>query len=212
MNFGFNSNVRVGETVYHVQTEDRGPSHTFHDTVVYLAGAVVYKLSTSYADFLASADPETLAEKLHARLSEQHTAVISQLEAGTLPLRGKSDAPAEMEALIERDAIEVRLENPQTWLASGAATLEVSLRSTQSRAEVPDAEVEAMLEQGHERVHCCVAQANALGRATLRFPLPEITTEGACLVIRANSEFLYGELRFRLKSKPAGAVPNPVLK
>ena len=51
MNFGFNSNVNVGSTTYHVQTEDRGPSHPFLDTVVYLAGQVVYKRSTSYKDF-----------------------------------------------------------------------------------------------------------------------------------------------------------------
>jgi len=212
MNFGFNSNVRAGETLYHVQTEDRGASHPFQDTVVYVAGAVVYKLSTSYADVLGSTEPGDLAEKLHALLSAQHTAVISQLEAGTLPLRGKVEIPAEPEVLIEREAIEVRLENPKTWLASGTATLEVSLRSTQSGAEVANAEVEAMFEQGRERAHCCVVQADALGRATLQFPLPEITADEACLVIRANSEFHYGELRFRLKRKPAGAVPNPVLK
>ena len=65
MNFGFNSNVRVGETLYHVQTEDRGPSHPFLDTVVYEAGRVVYKLSTSYQDFLNSATPEGLEQQLH---------------------------------------------------------------------------------------------------------------------------------------------------
>jgi len=50
MNFGFNSNVRVGDAVYHVQTEDRGPSHPFLDTVVYVAGRVVHKRSSSYQD------------------------------------------------------------------------------------------------------------------------------------------------------------------
>ena len=48
MNFGFNSNVRIGDAMYHVQTEDRGPSHPFLDTVVYMAGRVIYKRSTSY--------------------------------------------------------------------------------------------------------------------------------------------------------------------
>ena len=48
MNFGFNSNVRVGSDTFHVQTEDRGPSHPFLDTVVYLSGRVVYKRSASY--------------------------------------------------------------------------------------------------------------------------------------------------------------------
>ncbi len=212
MNFGFNSNVRVGQTLYHVQTEDRGPSHPFQDTVVYVSGAVVYKLSTSYKDDLSGAEAGELAEKLHARLSEQHAVVISQLEAGTLALREKVKIPDEPEVLVERDALDVRLENPKTWLASGVATIEVSVRSTQSGAEVADAKVEAMFEQGHERVHCCVANSDARGFVRLNFPLPDITTGGACLVIRANSEFLYGELRFRLKMKPVGSVSDSVSK
>ena len=56
MNFGFNSNVRVGDALYHVQTEDRGPSHPYLDTVVYEAGRVVYKRSTSYEDFAKTAE------------------------------------------------------------------------------------------------------------------------------------------------------------
>src|ERR1700684_873033 len=91
MNFGFNSNVRVGDALYHVQTEDRGPSHPFLDTVVYQTGRVVYKRSTSYEDFLAAASQDQeVAEQLHERLSQQHREVIAQLEAGTLSLRGKS--------------------------------------------------------------------------------------------------------------------------
>ncbi len=34
MGLGFNSNVELGATVYHVQTEDRGLHHPFVDTVV----------------------------------------------------------------------------------------------------------------------------------------------------------------------------------
>src|SRR5579862_7368742 len=83
MNFGFNSNVHVGGAVYHVQTEDRGPSHPFLDTVVYETGRVVYKRSTSYEDFAAAASKEgDLAKQLHERLSQQHREVIAQLEAG----------------------------------------------------------------------------------------------------------------------------------
>ncbi len=60
MNFGFNSNVRAGESLYHVQTEDRGPSHPFLDTVVYEAGRVIYKRSTSYADFATATKADDL--------------------------------------------------------------------------------------------------------------------------------------------------------
>ena len=94
MNFGFNSNVRVGSALYHVQTEDRGPSHPFLDTVVYEAGLVVHKRSTSYQDLAGSAaEGEGLAQQLHERLAQQHREVIAQLEAGTLHLKALADAP-----------------------------------------------------------------------------------------------------------------------
>ena len=79
MNFGFNSNVRIGDAVFHVQTEDRGPSHPFLDTVVYLAGRVIYKRSTSYEKFASGVQAETLAQKLHERLALQHREVIAEL-------------------------------------------------------------------------------------------------------------------------------------
>jgi hypothetical protein len=46
MSFGFNSNVRVGEIVYHVQTEQRGKDAAVIDTVVYLSGRVIHRLKT----------------------------------------------------------------------------------------------------------------------------------------------------------------------
>ena len=69
MNFGVNSNVRIGEALYHVQTEDRGPSHPFLDTVVYEAGRVIYKKSTSYEELTGYAMTESISKKLHLRCS-----------------------------------------------------------------------------------------------------------------------------------------------
>src|SRR3984893_15584020 len=97
MNFGLNSNVRVDNALYHVQTEDRGPAHPFLDTVVYVAGRVVHKRSTSYQDFTGgAAEGEALANPLHKRLSVQHREVIAQLEAGTLALNELGATPAKV--------------------------------------------------------------------------------------------------------------------
>ena len=86
MNFGFNSNVRSGDTLYHVQTEDRGPSHPYLDTVVYEAGRVVYKRSTSYADFAKTADAGGLQKQLHERLAHEPLPRSAERHAyGSLP-------------------------------------------------------------------------------------------------------------------------------
>ncbi len=72
MNFGFNSNVRSRDKLYHVQTEDRGPSHPFLDTVVYEAGRVIYKRKISYEDFLQATSAEDLPRLLKERIAQQH--------------------------------------------------------------------------------------------------------------------------------------------
>ncbi|MGC1186759.1 MAG: hypothetical protein WA871_05155 [Candidatus Acidiferrales bacterium] len=50
MTSGFNSNVRVGEIVYHVQTEQRGEDGVVIDTVVYISGRVIHRVRTNLRD------------------------------------------------------------------------------------------------------------------------------------------------------------------
>jgi hypothetical protein len=213
MNFGFNSNVRVGNALYHVQTEDRGPSHPFLDTVVYVAGRVVHKRSTSYQDLTGgTAEGEVLAKQLHERLSQQHREVMAQLEAGMLQLNEPAGAPVKVVAVASSEELEVRLLNPKSWLEAGNATLEVELRNKVSETAIGGADVEAFLEAGKKRSAPIRTRADAKGHATLSFPLPSAVAEGTALVIRATDGEHYAELRFRLKSKHDEETPAPASK
>jgi len=210
MNFGFNSNVRVGDALYHVQTEDRGPSHPFLDTVVYMAGRVVYKRSTSYEKFASGTEAGALAQKLHERLAHQHRDVIAELEAGTLSIHGKEKAPPVAEDADAHDGFNVRLLNPKSWFAAGKVILEIELCEKDSQKRVGGADVEACLEHERHRTPCAEARTDTKGCATLKFPMPANVTEGSSLVVRATDGSRYGELRFRLKSKPREKTPAPV--
>jgi len=210
MNFGFNSNVRVGDAVYHVQTEDRGPSHPFLDTVVYMAGRVVYKRSTSYEQFAHGMEAGTLAQKLHERLAQQHREVIADLEGGTLPLQSKEKAHPAAERTGTHDSLDLRLMNPKSWLAAGNVVLEIELCEGNSKQRIGDADVQACLEREKQRIPCAEVRTDAKGCATLKFPMPPNVAEGSSLVVRATDGSRYGELRFRLKSKPHDQNPAPV--
>jgi len=213
MNFGFNSNVRVGKAVYHVQTEDRGPSHPFLDTVVYVAGRVVHKRSSSYKDLTGGpAKGEALAKKLHERLSQQHQEVMAQLEAGTLQLHGPGGPAAKVAPAASKKELEIHLLNPKSWLASGNATLEVELRKKGSDQAIRGAETVAFLEGEQDRAPSSHARTDAKGRATLKFPLPANIAEGTALVIRATTRALHGELRFLLKVRRNEKNPMPSVK
>lgn len=207
MNFGFNSNVRVGDAVYHVQTEDRGPSHPFLDTVVYMAGRVVYKRSTNYQKFADGIEEKALAQKLHEHLAQQHRDVIAKLEAGNLPMRGNEKSQPAAENAEVRHSLDLRLKNPQSWFMSGNVTLEIELCETDSQRRVKGAEVQAYLEHEGQRIPCAEMATDAEGCATLKFSMPPNVADGSSLVVCATDGSRSRELRFRLKSKPA---PAPV--
>jgi len=195
--------------MYHVQTEDRGPSHPFLDTVVYLAGRVMYKRSTSYEQFAGETETEILAEKLHERLAQQHREVIADLEAGTLPLNPEVKAHSVAADSDSHDGLDVRLTNPKNWLAAGIVTLEIELCVKNSKVPVGDADVQAFLEIEKQRIPCADVRTDAEGRALLKFPILPNASEGASLVVRATDGSRYGELRFRLKAKPRDNRPAP---
>lgn len=74
MSSGFNTDVRVGEQVFHVQTEDRGPMHPAIDTAVYQNGRVLHRRSSNYEQFVASEEFST--EDLRRRVETQHLSLI----------------------------------------------------------------------------------------------------------------------------------------
>ena len=210
MNFGFNSNVRVGEFLFHVQTEDRGPSHPFLDTVVYLSGRVVHKRSTGYEQFAAGITEKDLPEKLHERLALQHRDVIAELEAGKIAIPGKT-TPVTNHS-IEKQELDLQLLNPTSWFAEGIVTLEIRLNENPSRRKIADAEVQVCVEQGKQRIPCAETLTDASGLARLRFAMPPDTADGATLVVRATDNILFGELRFRLKAKSRETISVPTSK
>jgi hypothetical protein len=210
MNFGFNSNVRVGDAVYHVQTEDRGPAHPFIDTVVYLSGRVMHKRSTNYEKYIrAMSSEKRMAEWLHDKVSQQHREVIADLEAGKLPASGKEKSPAAAQAGAG-PSLELKLTNPQSWFAAGNIILEIELSDPNSKAAIADADVQAYLEHDGRRTPCGETDTDASGCATLQFPMPSSVPDGSFLVVRAAEGTRYGELRFRMKAKPRENTPAPV--
>ena len=196
--------------MYHVQTEDRGPSHPFLDTVVYLAGQVIYKRSTSYEKFASGTEAAALAQKLHERLAQQHREVIAELEAGTLSIHSKEKAPPAAENADTQDSFDLRLMNPKSWLAAGTVVLEIELCEKNSQQRVGGADIEAFLEYERQRIPCAEVRTDTKGCATLKFPMPPNVADGSSLVVRATDGSRYGELRFRLKSKPSDKTPAPV--
>lgn len=83
---GFNTDIKLDDVVYHVQTEHRKDAGI--ETAVYVRGAVIHKLKTSYQDLLDSSDFSE--EQVNSRVEAQHRQVVSGIRAGEI----KAPAPA----------------------------------------------------------------------------------------------------------------------
>lgn len=75
---GYNHNVRCGNVVYHVQTEDSGPKNPHVITHIYSEGTI---LATRRFDYQAE-DPE---EKVLEQMQRQHKEMLLQASHGMTP-------------------------------------------------------------------------------------------------------------------------------
>jgi hypothetical protein len=78
---GFNTDIKHDGVVYHIQTEPRKKDAGI-ETMVYIRGAVIHSVTTSYQDFLAS--PDFSEERLKRLLEDQHRLVISRIRGGEI--------------------------------------------------------------------------------------------------------------------------------
>ena len=207
MNLGFNTDVRVGDHAYHVQTEDRGPHYGKIDTAVYVRGRVVHKRSTSYSDLQGGM--EASEDVRRARVEFQHREIIEALRAGTLKL-DDYQFPKEVPALpVERPGITIQILNPSSWLANGQCDLQLEIRRRDaSHATAAGAHVNVHLD-GVDDSPQMAAHCDTNGHVRIRFPMPVNAADGAALVIQAHSDAGDGEVRFNLRTRkktPAGTA------
>ncbi len=192
--FGFNTDVKVGDTVFHVQTEDRGVTHPILDTTIYVRGRVLAKRGTSYQDFLASPDFSEAA--LHAMLEDQHRRILEEVRAGTLPELAQAGAET------EKRGIRVQLLNPGSFLKETTATMELSVQGSQDGEAIAGASVRLWLHTGTPQPFEFEGTTDTEGRVTLQFHMPRLGPAGAHLQIQASSPAGRDEVKYTVRPRP----------
>jgi len=223
--FGFNSDLKLGDLVLHVQTEDRRPRVPMLDTTVYAGGRVVFRRKTNYEERMKEAgfDDQTVRNLLE----EQHRAVLEGLRSGEIPVElfpppgmtrtgtttvggpevqeAARAAVAMMAAAPAAHPVKVLLTNPTSWLNAGSARLLIEVHAREPERPIADAVVEVSFE-GAQRPFVFKTITDAEGRAEVGFPLPKFGAGGASMVIRASCVAGRDEIRYSLrpKSTPTG--------
>ncbi len=209
MVFGHNTNVVVGGTIFHVQTEDRGIVTAVLDTTVHCRGRVLHRRMTKYHDLLPlDADRE---QALKIRLDDQHTTVVEELRSGALHVEQPAPVPARAPVVPapvpvavpapQPKIIAVEMLNPRTWLTGKHATLYLVARHKEGGVPASSARVTARIDGAAEPTEVTTV-ASADGHAHLEFDMPRLSGEDAALVIDAAAGEARGQLLFKLRQKP----------
>lgn len=78
---GFNNNIVYKNDVYHVQTENTGPTNPIITTTIYRKGAVISSKKISYEDIMKDDRADETVKQL---MENQHKNMIKALLGGRL--------------------------------------------------------------------------------------------------------------------------------
>ena len=78
---GYNTDIEHKGTVYHVQTEDKGRSNPFVESLVYASGEILYSRRTPYHDLV---EQEVVADTVAAIMERQHREIVQSIGSGSL--------------------------------------------------------------------------------------------------------------------------------
>ncbi len=94
MIFGFNTDVKFADTVYHVQSEAR-QHELLLQTLVFVKGRCIGKHATSYAE--QTNEPGFSEEHMHEMLKDQHKHIVDAVREGKIEAELKEHAEHEHE-------------------------------------------------------------------------------------------------------------------
>ena len=177
MIFGFNTDVKHGDTIYHVQSEARESEHLLQ-TQVFVRGRCVGKKATSYASKTIEAQLDAHKEQ---QLREQHRLVLDAIREGKL--EQALDHP-EPEVLATVKELEVQWLNAESIHADRNLTMQ--LRVTEGGAAASGARLTFRFARPGEAPFYTQAVTDSAGAAEIKIEVEESALPDSSLLVQAN--------------------------
>jgi len=93
---GFNTDIKHGNRVFHVQTEDKGMENPFVESLVYVGGEIIASKKTPYGDELKSGRSAAAIQEM---MEAQHRKMIAAVQRGRFDTSsGKAPQPLQDES------------------------------------------------------------------------------------------------------------------
>ena len=192
MVFGFNTDVRHGDTVYHVQSEARLGEFLFQ-TQVFVRGRCIGKRATSYA--ARADDPFFTDKQKEGLLRDQHRYVLDAIRDGRVEdIFDKRETPETLAAVKE---LELQWVNADSVHGNGGLIL--TLRVTEGGT--PAAGAKLVCRFGHPDREPMYSQAvsDPTGTGEIKLALQESALAESSVLVQAEYKGRTTTRKFRLK-------------
>jgi len=191
---GHNLNLRHGDKVYHVQTEDKGRPNPVIETLVYIQGRIIHQEQQRYDDING---PEYTEAEVSRRVEAQHQSVIAAIRSGRFDQPSAepfgeeyvSDRPFDqvvLDYLAEQSKAQaLALEVVQVSAFQQGQPASVTVRTLNRETKLPIAGAHVRLRvvaAGSEPDEGVKAMTNAVGEAELSFVVPRSAGQAAAIV------------------------------
>jgi hypothetical protein len=189
--FGFNTDVRHGETIYHVQSEAR-PSDLLVQTLVFLKGQCVGKRTVSYAQ--RAARPDFSDQAIHELLKLQHRTVVDAITGGNMEsVLGTSEDVSDI------GGSGLSLNWVKAEPTGGQSMITVHLQVTDSGQGVAGAHVISRAGTAADSQVIAQAVADPSGHVEMQIPLTEELRRESAITVQANHGQRSATRKFRFK-------------
>jgi hypothetical protein len=192
MIFGFNTDVKQGDTVYHVQSEAR-ENELILQTQVFVRGRCIGKRATPYAERLAQGNfTDQHKEQI---LRDQHRLVLDSIREGHLEsVLDRKDAPETLAAVKQLDLQWVNADS-----VHNDSSLIMRLRVTEGGNSVQGARLTFRFARPDATPFYTQAVTDSAGNAEMKVELEESLLPDASVLVQANFSGRSATRKFRLR-------------
>ena len=196
MVFGFNTDVKHGDTIYHVQSEARLSEFLFQ-TQVFVRGRCIGKRATSYAE--RADDPFFTDKQKEGLLRDQHRYVLDAIRDGRLEdVFDKRDTPETLAGVKELELLWV---NADSVHANGGLVLK--LRVTEAGTPAPGAKLVCRFGGPDREPVYSQAVSDTSGTGELKLEVDESALTDSSVLVQAEFNGRTATRKFRLKKVEA---------
>jgi hypothetical protein len=194
MIFGFNTDIRHDDTVYHVQSEAREAEHLLQ-TQVFVRGRCIGKRAIPYGPAVQKG-VQSNDQDMEKRLRELHREVLDAIRDGKLDsVFDKRDTPETLAAVKELD---LQWVNSGSVHASGALTMQI--RVTDGGASVEGARLTLRFARPDAAPYYAQVLTDAKGSAEMRVQVDEKSLPEASVLVQASFAGRTATRKFELRS------------